>query len=119
MSDEIKDSGSRTVFETGAVRDCKEGVGRFDLLPWKAIWEVAKHCEKGAKKYGENNIRLGVPFHSLADSAARHLAKYMIGMDDEDHLVAACWNLLWLLEQRTTKPELNDMFWNGREREDE
>lgn len=116
---EILDSGERTTFSTGSVRDMHEGKGRFDLLPWVAILDVAKHCEKGAKKYGENNIRLGVPFHSLADSAARHLAKYMMGMDDEDHLVAACWNLLWLLEQRTTKPELNDMFWNGREREDE
>lgn len=32
----IKDSGSRTEFETGAVRDIQEGKGRFDLVP---IWE--------------------------------------------------------------------------------
>lgn len=29
------------------------------------------------------------PIHSLIDSAFRHLAKYMIGMDDEPHLRAA------------------------------
>lgn len=29
----IKDSGERTQFATGAVRDMHEGKGRFDLLP--------------------------------------------------------------------------------------
>ena len=52
----------------------------------------------------------GIPLHSLLDSASRHLAKYMVGMDDEDHLRAACWNLLWALNQRETHPELDDRF---------
>ena len=30
----IKDSGERTQFSTGAVRDMHEGKGRMDLLPW-------------------------------------------------------------------------------------
>lgn len=47
---------------------------------------------------------------SLLDSASRHLAKYMVGMDDEDHLRAACWNLLWALNQRVMHPELDDRF---------
>lgn len=34
---EIKDSGERRVFETGAVRDCAEGKGRCDLLPLDII----------------------------------------------------------------------------------
>ena len=29
-------------------------------------------------------------------------------MDDEDHLRAACWNLLWALNQRETHPVLDD-----------
>lgn len=33
----IKDSGNRTKFETGAVRDIQEGKGRCDLLPLKTI----------------------------------------------------------------------------------
>lgn len=106
----IKDSGNRTEFETGAVRDCKRGVGRMDLLPWYGIMEVSKHCEEGALKYGEHNVDKGIPLHSLLDSASRHLAKYMVGMDDEDHLRAACWNLLWALNQRETHPELDDRF---------
>ncbi|MBO5957520.1 MAG: hypothetical protein J6Q39_08195 [Bacteroidales bacterium] len=33
----IKDSGNRTEFETGAVRDIQEGKGRCDLLPIDAM----------------------------------------------------------------------------------
>ena len=107
----IKDSGERTEFSTGAVRDMKDGKGRFDLLPWYGIMEVSKHCEEGAKKYGEHNVDRGIPLHSLVDSASRHLAKFMAGECDEDHLRAAAWNILWALNQRTTHPELNDMDW--------
>lgn len=110
----IKDSGDRTEFETGAKRDMHAGKGRMDLLPWYGIMEVSKHCEDGALKYGEHNVDKGIPLHSLLDSAARHLAKYMVGMDDEDHLRAACWNLLWALNQRQTHPELDDRFCTGQ-----
>lgn len=36
----IKDSGDRTEFETGAVRDMHEGKGRCDLLPLDVIGEL-------------------------------------------------------------------------------
>ena len=106
----IKDSGNRTEFSTGAVRDMKRGVGRMDLLPWYGIMEVSKHCEEGAEKYGEHNVDKGIPLHSLCDSAARHLAKFIAGETDEDHLRAAAWNLLWALNQRKTHPELDDLY---------
>lgn len=105
----IKDSGKRTEFYTGAVRDMHEGKGRMDLLPWEAIMEVSKHCEAGAKKYGEHNVDKGIPLHSFCDSAARHLAKFMSGWDDEDHLLAAAWNLLWAVEMTKKHPELVDV----------
>ena len=38
---DIKDSGNRTEFNTGAVRDLHEGKGRYDLIPWDAIHELA------------------------------------------------------------------------------
>ncbi len=98
------------VFETGAKRDSSTGKGRMDLLPWKAIIELSKHCERGAAHYGENNVRLGIPWHSLADSAARHFAKWITGDNDEPtHLVAACWNLMWLLEEEVTRTDLCDI----------
>ena len=93
----IKDSGERREFASGAVRDMSAGKGRMDLLPWAAILEVSKHCENGAEKYGEHNVDKGLPTHSFCDSAARHLAKYLDGWDDEPHLLAAAWNLLWAI----------------------
>ena len=114
----IKDSSERTEFSTGAVRDMKRGVGRMDLLPWYGIMEVSKHCEEGAEKYGEHNVDKGIPLHSLCDSAARHLAKFIAGETDEDHLRAAAWNLLWALNQRTTHPELDDLYSHKEKVED-
>jgi hypothetical protein len=107
----IKDSGERTQFETGAVRDMHEGKGRMDLLPWAAIMEVSKHCEAGAKKYGEHNVDRGIPTSSLCDSGMRHLAKYLDGWTDENHLVAAAWNLLWALEMVHKHPECVNTPW--------
>lgn len=112
---EIKDSGERRQFYDAegkeiAVRDCATGKGRNDLMPLNAVMELSKHCEDGAMKYGEHNVDRGVPFHSLADSAMRHLMKYMLGWDDENHIRAAAWNIMWLLEETVTKPELNDLY---------
>lgn len=111
----IKDSGERTEFGSGAVRDMHEGKGRMDLLPWAAIIEVSKHCEEGAKKYGEHNVDKGIPTHSLCDSAGRHLGKYLDGQTDENHLVAAVWNLLWAVQMVVKCPECVDTPWKKPE----
>ena len=111
---EIKDSGERTEFFTGAKRDLHEGKGRMDLLPWAAIMEVSKHAENGSKKYGEHNVDLGIPTSSLCDSGMRHLAKYLDGWTDEPHLLAACWNLLWALEMVIKHPECVNTPWSDK-----
>ena len=105
----IKDSGERTKFSTGAVRDMHAGKGRMDLLPVSGIIELSKHCEAGAIKYGEHNVDKGIPQHSLIDSALRHLFKYLRGDKDENHLVAALWNIAWAVNQEVEKPEMIDL----------
>ena len=109
----ILDSGERTEFQTGAVRDMHEGKGKMDLLPWAAIIEVSKHCENGAKKYGEHNVDKGIPTSSLCDSAMRHLAKYLDGQTDEDHLLACAWNVLWAIQMRCKMPEMVNTPWRN------
>ena len=81
----------------------------MDLLPLTAIIELSKHCEEGAMKYGEHNIDKGIPQHSLCDSGMRHLVKYMRGDQDENHLRAACWNLMFALQQDVERLELQDI----------
>jgi hypothetical protein len=158
----ILDSGDRTEFETGAVRDMREGKGRCDLLPldiiaqfmddeilraiglfqnegkieylfivlanFAAHWddgltkgevdiiiqrnstmflEVAKHFEEGAKKYGDNNWRKGIPVNVYIDSAVRHYLKFLRGDKDEPHDRAFCWNILCAIWTVKHMPELN------------
>lgn len=105
---------SHREWDTGAVRDPNNGKGRMDLLPWNAILEVSKHCQNGAEHYGEHNVDKGIPLSSLCDSGARHLAKFMDGWTDEDHLLAAAWNILWALQMRAKKPEMVDIPWREK-----
>ena len=46
----IKDSGNRTEFESGAVRDIQEGKGRCDLLPLEMVDELLNGDYKRDKK---------------------------------------------------------------------
>lgn len=152
---ELKDSGSRRNFTSGAVRDMADGKGRCDLLPLDIIlnpqawvvddavflnintfvasgnpddlydtiesfceyngWdyctmllEVAKQFEDGAKKYGDNNWRKGIPVNVFIDSALRHYIKFCRGDNDEPHDRAVCWNLLCAIWTCKHKPELNN-----------
>lgn len=105
----ILDSGDRTLFPTGAQRDMGHDKGDMVSMPWESILRLSRHYEDGAKKYKRWNYRRGIPMTSYLDSALRHIAKYMSGCDDEDHLAAAVFNLLgaMLVEQQT--PELIDI----------
>lgn len=113
---EIKDSGERTEFESGAVRDLRGGKGRFDLVPWAVIRALAIHFEKGAGKYGDRNWERGIPLSKFLDSATRHLAQLMDGHEDgENHAISALWNMacfyatkLWIQEGKLPE-SLDDM----------
>lgn len=95
---EVKDSGTRQDFGTGSVRDSRDGKGRYDLLPPKAMRRVARHFENGAKKYGDRNWEKGQPLSRYLDSALRHVFNLLEGHHDEDHAAAAAWNLLAFIE---------------------
>jgi hypothetical protein len=100
----LPDSGSRRQFDTGSQRDSRKGKGRFDLLPPIALMLIAKHFEAGAEKYDERNWEKGQKLSVYFDSALRHLITYMCPRGpeapQEDHLVAAAWNLLAAIETR-------------------
>ena len=80
-------------FEGGAVRDSNVGKGRFDLLCPFAIDQLARHMQRGCERYGDRNWELGIPMSSFYDSADRHMKRFAKGETDEDHLLAAFWNL--------------------------
>lgn len=94
----ILDSGQRRSFGTGAVRDVAEEKGRWDLLPFQTLQALAVHYERGCKKYGDRNWEKGIPLGEYLNSAMRHLWKFWLGHNDEDHLVAFVWNAVCLME---------------------
>ena len=106
---EIKDSGERRAFETGAVRDMAVGKGDMVSLPNAAILRLSKHYENGSLKYGRWNYTKGIPLSSFLDSALRHIFKYLDGWDDEDHLSAAAFNVLGAMEMEAHHKELIDL----------
>ena len=110
MSDYIiKDSGRREEVSTGMVRDTREGKGRYDLLACRAIRRYAQHLEKGCGKYGSRNWEQGAPFCRFMDSALRHCFQWLEGMEDEDHLAAAMFNIAAIMElQERGRIDLDD-----------
>lgn len=106
---ELNDSGDRSVFGYGAMRDRGEKKGRFDLLPASAIARLAKHFQKGAEKYADRNWEKGMPIHMFFDSGLRHAFQYLDGDTSEDHLVAAAWNFMCAMWTEEHYPELVDI----------
>lgn len=113
--DKVKDSGKRQEFSTGSVRDTNTGKGRFDLIAPYAMLRIAQHYENGSSKYGPRNWELGQPLSRYLDSAERHITKIKMGLEDEDHLAACCWNIMAIIETQLRiklgilPEELNDL----------
>lgn len=89
----------------------------MDLLPMCALLRISKHMEDaivpdpktGVPHYPERNWEKGIPIHSMLDSALRHIAKYIDGWNDEDHLCAAATNLLMAMWMEEKHPDMQDI----------
>ena len=105
------DGGERISYgENMAFREPSNGKGRYDLISPFATRRLAKWYELGASKYAERNWEKGMPFSRYIDSAKRHLDKYIMGMEDEDHLAAVAWNVFAIMHhQELGQDELDDM----------
>jgi hypothetical protein len=88
----LPDSGARTNFDTGAVRDAMTGKGLPSLIPPEAIRRLAVRFEDGATKYGRDNWQKGIPLSRYNDAIIRHTLAAAEGQTDEDHLGAVLWN---------------------------
>ena len=58
---------------------------RFDLIDGKAMFEMAKVLDHGAKKYGENNWRL-IDVDDHLNHLIMHAYAYLAGDRTDDHL---------------------------------
>ena len=111
----LPDSGDRSEFTTGAVRDASYGKGIPSLIPIEALRAVSKRFEDGATKYGRDNWKKGIPLSRYVDSLQRHLWQLMEGDTAEDHGGAIIWNAMCLvdtkkrIEDGELPKELNDL----------
>ena len=64
----LPDSGMRTAFDTGAVRDAMKRKGIPSMIPTCAIMAMARRFEDGATKYGADNWRKGIPYLDIVMS---------------------------------------------------
>ena len=97
----IDDSGKRINYGEGAaIREPSDGKGRYDLITPFGLMRLAKWYELGSKKYADRNWEKGMPFSRYIDSAKRHIDKFVMGMEDEDHLSAAVWNLMAIMHHQ-------------------
>lgn len=82
---------------------------KYSLYPACSLLRLSKHYEDGARKYAERNWEKGIPISVMIDSGIRHLLKYIDGQTDEDHLVAAAWNIMGAMWMEEKHPELQNI----------
>jgi hypothetical protein len=75
---ELKDSGTRREFDSGAVRDVAEGKGRLDLCP---LGIIGKHFNDDILIHTEEYIRTGNP-DCLWQALESFIAKKYLGWND-------------------------------------
>jgi hypothetical protein len=111
----LPDSGARTEYVTGAVRDASAGKGHFHSIPPIALRKLAQRFEAGAKKYSKNNWMKGIALSHYSDSLTRHKLALEEGDTVEDHAGALIWNsvaMVWTMEEIAAgrlPAELNDL----------
>lgn len=108
---DINDGGKRITYDVGdALREPSDGKGRYDLISPFGLARLARWYEMGANKYSDRNWEKGMPFSRYLDSALRHLNKFLMGMEDEDHLAAAAWNIIAIMHhQELGQKELDNL----------
>lgn len=97
MDYQLKQTGEKETFATGAQRDSQKGKPRYDLIPALSLRRVADLYTKGAEHYGDWNWAQGMPFTRFLSSLYRHLQQFMLEEDDEDHLAAIVFNAMAIM----------------------
>lgn len=97
--------------DTGAEKGVK--LARFDLIPPKALWELAEHYGRGSLKYADRNWEAGYDWSKSYGALSRHLIAFWMGEDIDPetgshHLIAVAWHALALRTFAESHPEKDD-----------
>jgi CO/xanthine dehydrogenase Mo-binding subunit len=112
VADEIRITNAKT----GGMKGSK--LARFDMIPARALIELAEHYGKGEAKYptaedGTPNFRKGYAWSLSYAALMRHAASFWAGEDidpetQSKHLIAVAWHALNLATYMDEHPELDD-----------
>jgi hypothetical protein len=100
----VKDSGTRTEFSGGMVRETDTLKPAFNLILPKGVpyseqmlTRFAEHMRRGALKYSDRNWENGVGLAEIERASGalfRHMMQYLNGEEDEDHASAIYFNVM-------------------------
>lgn len=84
-----------------------ENKERFDLIPPKPLFELARTYTHGAAKYGDRNWEDGLEWGRIFAAIMRHLWAFWRGEDKDtesglSHLAHAAWGCMALMEYGET-----------------
>ena len=97
------------------LKDLSDGLGLCRVIMEDDFKKAIKKMPKGIVadvapvRHGRWVKQDKYAFGTFYDCACRHLAKYQCGLDDEDHLAAAAFNVLGAMLMENTMPEMQDL----------
>ena len=89
---EVKTTGERQVFDTGAQRDTQKNKGRFDLIPYGALEFVAEQYARNGKCVGVSLINVGKAIGLLYKGITKDNAVVL-------YVAEAVYNILEFMEK--------------------
>jgi len=107
----------RVTSSTGGQKGKK--LARFDLIPPRALWQVAELYGKGAEKYEDWNWRKGYPWSLSIAALERHLSLFKQGEEYDSetgcaHLASVVFHALALLTFMDEHRQFDDRFQAAR-----
>jgi Domain of unknown function (DUF5664) len=101
--------------DTGGEKGMK--LARHDLIPVKALHELAEHYGKGCEKYAEHNWRKGLAWSKSYAALQRHITAFWGGEDldletGSKHVIAAAWHCLTLSTYMDEQRAKDDRYKN-------
>lgn len=99
-----------TITADGTARHANTGKLRVDLVPLDAQEQYVRVLMYGAKKYGVNNWRRGLPWVEVAASLERHVMQWMRGEANDaesalPHLAHVMCNAAFIIEYAECYPQ--------------
>lgn len=110
--DQKRREESKNLKKEGGRKD-DSGKLRYDLIPPKALAELARVFTIGAKKYDDWNWSLGINWSQIYAALMRHIEAWRQGeqfdpLDGQKHLASVAWAAMILSEYEDFRKDLDD-----------